>query len=366
MSKSCFKCGTEPPNDKISYPYGENKFEGTVTPSVNQTSYSTDLETTPYSPQPPTSPAKPGRKKIIAAVAIAMAACLIAAALFVFMGLGKTEFEKLIDEMRDSVDEYSFGTAKTMISGGPTVSLMSLASGNFQSIPADGCIGKYGIYYNGEKVGTSTEETVGTENYRGADYLVIKGRGDVNMYYGYQDIAFIMDYTYFVEKETKIPVFMTMTYDYSEPEELEDMDITTEITWNKDTGEIKTSIPSMGVSSEAKLPADYWGMISSVDDLYIGYNKEFDYTITTSGQEVDVTMSISVSSQEDVTVAAGTFEDCYVVVMEQAAYGGAVGSMDFNFKVWISQEGVVPKSESSMSTMGSMNLIAELEGYYTT
>ena len=61
---------------------------------------------------------------------------------------------------------------------------------------------------------------------------------------------------------------------------MKDFDMKIEITWDQQTREIKTIATTMGqtATATADLPAEYWGMIS-LENLYVGYHKEFDYNI---------------------------------------------------------------------------------------
>ena len=136
------------------------------------------------------------------------------------------------------------------------------------------------------------------------------------------------------------------------------------ISWNQNTGEIKMTIPVSSQEITLNFPTEYWGLLSSVDDLYVGYSKEFDYTMTNEGTTTGISMNISVTSQTDVTVLAGTFEDCYVLECAQIESNSYSSNQPSVFmKVWISEDGVVPKVES---TVLGMYITQELEGYYTT
>jgi hypothetical protein len=289
-------------------------------------------------------------KMIIAALAIAIAAAVIGAAVFViFTGENKEESE--LDQLLNS------HTSK--IEGGPTVNMQSLGSGNFQSIPDENCIAKYYLYYQGEKVGEIAEANTGKTTYNGINCHRIIGRSTTSLNYMEYEIAFTMDYTYYINANNNIPVYMKADYAYSKPQKIE---ASSTISWNQNTGEIKTTIPITNKEITMVFPTEYWGMIDSLDDLYVGYSNTVYYTMQSEGIDTDMKMTISVTDQEDVTVPAGTFEDCYVIQFVQSeknSYFGQTASI----KIWISPEGVVPKANTNT---GGLDLTQKLEGYYTT
>ena len=292
-------------------------------------------------------------KPIIAIVAIAIAAIVVATAFFVLFTGEKDEEKSELDRLLDSI------TGK--IKGGPTVSLQSLGSGNFQSIPADGCIAKYYMYYNGEKIGETVEANAGVTTYNGINCYKILGRSDIEMSVMGTTTAFTIDYAYYINENTNIPVYMDIDYDLSGSQGGK---MSSTISWNQNTGEIKMTIPVSAQEITLNFPTEYWGLLSSVDDLYVGYSKEFDYTMTNEGTTTGISMNISVTSQTDVTVLAETFEDCYVLEFAQIESNYYSSNQPSVFmKVWISEDGVVPKVES---TVLGMYITQELEGYYTT
>ena len=323
----------------------------------------------PYGQPSPDIPEKQSKKTkpIIAVAVIAIAAIVVAASFYVIYIVEETEkseFDKLIDNLKDSVKKYCLGIAKSKIDGGPTLNLQSLASGNFQTIPEKGRIAKYNLYRNGAKIGTATEEAVGTEMYKGKEYLLILGSSDVKISSYLGSTAFTMDYKYYVEADSKMPVFMSIFYDYKDPDNL-DMQI--ELTWNQDSHEIKSTTSLMGrqATITSKLPEEYWGMVSSIDDLYVGFVKNIAYTMSFYGESYNVDLTFSITSQEDVLVPAGTFENCYIFEFEQdfSELSHLIGDSNINMKIWISEKGVVPKAEVILL---SEEITQELEGYYTT
>ena len=329
--------------------YKESAYFEAPKPVESMPEYQPYGQPSPYIPEKQSKKTKP----IIAIVAIAIAAIVVATAFFVLFTGEKDEEKSELDRLLDSI------TGK--IEGGPTVSLQSLGSGNFQSIPADGCIAKYYMYYNGEKIGETVEANAGVTTYNGINCYKILGRSDITLTFMETTTSFTIDYTYYINENTNLPVYMNIDYDLSESQGGK---MSSTISWNQNTGEIKMTIPVSAQEITLNFPTEYWGLLSSVDDLYVGYSKEFDYTMTNEGTTTGISMNISVTSQTDVTVLAGTFEDCYVlefVQIESNSYSSNQPSVFM--KVWISEDGVVPKVES---TVLGMYITQELEGYYTT
>ena len=309
----------------------------------------------PYGQPSPYNPEKQSKKKkpVIAIVAIAIAAIVFATAFFVLFTGEKDEEKNELDRLLDSI--------KNKIGGGPTVSLQSLGSGNFQSIPADGCIAKYYMYYNGEKIGETVEANAGITTYNGINCFKILGRSDITLTIMETTTSFTIDYTCYINENTNIPIYMNVEYTFPESQGGK---VSSTISWNQNTGEIKMTIPMPAQEITLNFPTEYWGSLLSVDDLYVGYTKEFDYTMTNEGITTDISMNISVTNQTDVTVLAGQFEDCYVLEFAQTESNYySYNHPSVFMKVWISEDGVVPKVES---TVLSMYITQELEGYYTT
>jgi hypothetical protein len=117
------------------------------------------------------------------------------------------------------------------------------------------------------------------------------------------------------------------------------------------------------ISTVIEVPDDFWTTTNLEDNLYVGYTGEVSYTTSVSGYDTDVTMEISVIGQEDVTVAKGTFEDCYIVKINQTS-----GSITTTSYMWIDENNVCPKMQISNSEafLGYGDIVIELEEYYTT
>ena len=313
-----------------------------------------------YNPNVQPFPIQKKSKKpmIIATIAI-VASLILAGMLYVFV------FQNEQDELGKLLEEYN-----VKVEGAPTTSMQSLAGGNFRSIPQLDHKAKYYLYYNGDKIGEIEETAVGTETYNGVSCYKIVGRSDVELRYSGQDIAFEMDHNYYVNKNGLIPVYMSIDYDFSKPSQLKNADMSIEITWDLDSSEIISTVNALGKTETATAiyPEEYWGMISSFDDLFVGLYESFEYSISTTSEyyDTDMIMEVSVTGKEDVVVPAGTFEDCYVLELDQTedSYYSS-GNLDSSMKVWISEEGYIPQYEASMGSGLGLTIFAKLEGYYT-
>ena len=292
-------------------------------------------------------------KPIIAIIAIVIVAMLVGVAFFVFFAEEKDEKDGSdLDNILNSI------TGK--IEGGPTVSMQSLGSGSFQSTPDEGCVAKYYLYSGGEKVGEAVEANTGQTTYNGINCHKILGRSTVNLDYMNTDIAFTMDYTYYINANNNVAVYMDISYEYTKPQEAT---ASSTISWNQNTGEIKMDLPGTAQDTDMDFPTEYWGMLSSLDALYVGYSEQIDYTMTTDGDTTPMEMSIDVKSQEDVTVPAGTFENCYRIEFSQVDSTSIYSTPTTFLKIWISEDGFAPKV---VTTSLGLDLTQELEGYYTT
>ena len=350
MRKNCQKCGMTNADDAIFCTNCSEK----ISPSTlleKQEPESTTVKsiTEPYTDTPSLYPKETKSKKelIIVAVAIIVAIVLITAAFFVL-------FAK--EDATSKINTF-FENAKK-VSGGPTVNLQSLASGNVYSTPASGYGTKYYMYYNGEKIGETREINDGETTYNGISCYKILATSNVEMSVNSVTTAFTMEYTSYVNKNDNAPIHMDINYKYTKPQTME---MSMSIDFDRDNGRITTSISNQNMI--LNIPKEYWGMISSVDDLYVGFSKDFDCTMTTQGTNINVNYNITVTEQEDVTVPARTFEDCYVIEFKITYGSYTMSSSNMNMKIWISPNGVFPKSEVTTGTVVT-GIIQELEGYY--
>ena len=311
-----------------------------------------------YDQQPTYYTQKNKPKPIIALCVIAIAAIVVLASFFIFfMGEedeGKyTELDSIIDSISAKID------------GGPSLNVQSLSSGNFQTMPAENCVAKYYLYYNNDKIGETYEANAGTTTFDGKNCYKVLGRADISLNYQSNNIAFVMDYTYYVEKNSATPVYMNTDVEYTEPKEARGYKMNIIIDWDKETSIItsKTTLLANSVTATSYLPSEYWGIISTYDELYVGFNEVIDYEMESDGAEYDVRMTMGIYQEQDVVVPAGTFEDCMVLEIDQNIAGSYSSSLDTNMQAWIDPDGNIPKASFSIQ---SINIVQELEGYYTT
>ncbi len=135
---------------------------------------------------------------------------------------------------------------------------------------------------------------------------------------------------------------------------------------DKENGKIMTTIydsATGSITTVIEVPDDFWTTTNLQDNLYVGYINEVSYTMSVDGYNTAVILRISVTGQEDVTVAKGTFEDCYKVKIEQMT--GVVTTTSY---MWIDQNNICPKMQisNSAASLGYGDLTLELEEYYTT
>lgn len=361
MVKICNNCSAESPDiATVCYNCGKNNFSNNQNTQTdnNKPVQTTNVEKT-YPTQQTTYPIeqpKNNKKTIIALVAVLVAIGLVATAFFVlYTDTNSTE----------KTDEFFANAEK--VSGAPSMSLESLASGNLQTLPDEGYGAKYYMYYNGEKIGETKQKNDGIESYNGIDCQKIIGTTDVELSIMGSEMAFTMEYAYYIDNDN-YPVHMDMGYKYTKPEQLAGMDLDSDMDWDKNSGEVTMSIA--GMTYTYTLPTEYWGLLSP-ETLNIGYAKSFNYTMDMAGQNADISTTITVEKQEDVTVPAGTFKDCYLVNIEQTQSSATstydLGSTTSNMKFWITETGEVPKIETASGVatgLDSFSMTQELEGYY--
>lgn len=349
MGKNCQNCGIANADDNIfCINCGEK-----LSPGSTEVKSITEPIAEPYASVPPLPPSeiKSKKKPMIIAVTIIVAILLVTATFFLF-------FYK--ENITSKVNTF-FETAQK-VSGGPAVSLQSLASGNVNSAPASGHGAKYYMYLDGKKIGESKEINDGETTYNGINCYKILGTSNLELTVTNTLIEATVEYASYVNKNDKTPIHMDFTYKYTKPQTIE---MPMLIDFDRNAGTITTSISNQNMI--LNMPKEYWGMISSVNDLYVGFSKDFDCTMTAQGNNINVNYNITVLRQEDVTVLAGTFEDCYLVEFKVTYGSFTMSSSNMNMKIWISQDGVMPKAEITSGIItgsSSSKITQELEGYY--
>ncbi len=356
----CMNCGTRFESESFNNSPDQQRYQqpNNNQQNPNQPQYQ---YTTPYSNYPP----QKNFRFIIPIIAIIVAVLLVLVAFFVlFPG----------ENGKDSDNSSNKGTI-SLNEGGPSVNLQALASGNFQVVPKEGYKATYGYYLNNDRIGETTFRTVGTEIYNGQTCNKILGETTISMTYSGISMSISIDYVCYVKKSNQMPVYMTMTMDYGNiPGYTGDTTMSSEFTWDENTGEMEMTMDMMGQESSmtCDFPQDYWNMVS-FDQLTVGETVTNDFTMSYSipgysTQTVDAEMSFTLTGIEDLTVSGTTFKDCYVIEREQAASSSVMGtytSADSEMTMWVTSDGIVPKAVTTASTTGSTTTVTLLlEEYY--
>ena len=336
----CINCGT--------------KFEDIIKAENRPVNIQTNQNTQQkYYVQPYSYPSKPSlknKKPIIAITVICIATALVIASLFisgVFPG-----------------GSNNFNINKIPVAGGPRGNLQSLATGgNALTTPDIFHTAVYGYYMNGSKIGSISFTNKGEEYYLEKLCYKIEGGGifDIQIYNQQLEMDFNIN-GYVTKSDLTLQYY---NYEFSVGYNGYSMDMSGTIYVDIESGKITLDIYSSmigSISTVIEVPNDFWTITNLQDNLYVGYSDEVYYTISVSGYNTDVSMKISVIGQEDVTVAKGTFEDCYVVKIDQTSSGITTTSY-----MWIDENNVCPKMQisNSAASFGYGDIIIELEEYYT-
>ena len=289
----------------------------------------------PQEPTPQQAPAyqkKPINKKPIIAVVVAVVVSILLIAVFVFVPFNNN------DATNQNVQ---------IMSVGPRISLQSLANGNTLVVPEVGYKCTYGYYMSGSKVGEISFTSQGYETYDGEQCIKVIGSGNFGMSLVGQDID--MDYSYdaYIAYDDYNLKYFHMMFDYS------DISMDLSMVLNEETGEITTSYSYEGYGGDdtttvMKMSDDYWELTDVFDELYVGYEKDFSYSLDSYGYNSEINMKLSVTDKTDVTVPAGKYLDCYIVEI-----GSGVGEeYSSSSYIWVNEDGVVPKITTISSTSG--------------
>ena len=179
---------------------------------------------------------------------------------------------------------------------------------------------------------------------------------------------------------------------------------------------------SMDGDFSIKFSEEYWDMEPEMEELYVGFEKFIEFTMTLEindfnfgmdygieeeesvyeiedlyeeenyehnieeeledfSQTISTSMEIKVTDKENVNVPAGEFEDCFVIEVNQRQDSGyedndyedgisSSHSSTSSTKIWVNENGVMPKAEYSLFGgteigMGTNNqkLVIKLEDY---
>jgi len=256
------------------------------------------------------------------------------------------------------------------ITVGPKVSLQSLANGNTLVIPEVGFTGVYGYYTNGKKIGEISFTSEGYKIYDNEQCIKVVGDGYFDFSSTGQETSVNYEYNAYVANDDYNLKYLNMVLTYEFPEDFDfGWDMNTELTmeFDEDAGEITSSYATNGADNSMvmKMSDEYWELSDMFTNLYVGYKKEFSYTMDYMGTSSEMTIKFEVTGQEDVTVSAGKFKDCYIVEYGQEYYG----SFSTSSTVWVNENGIVPKMELAGSTSmtdtdtQSGTMVLQLESY---
>lgn len=305
-------------------------------------------QTQQYTPQKPSKIVKP---IIATAIVLGVVAVLIVAL--------------LSGGAFDGLDYGKENINKEQVGGGPKANLGSIVSGgNALTTPAEGHTAVYGYYMSGIKIGSISFNNIGEEYYQGELCYKVKGSGNFDFEIYGQSIGMNFDIHGYESKYDSTLLYCE--YDFSVGYSSYDVNMGGTMNVDKENGKIMTTIydsATGSITTVIEVPDDFWTTTNLQDNLYVGYINEVSYTMSVDGYDTAVILRISVTGQEDVTVAKGTFEDCYKVKIEQMT--GVVTTTSY---MWIDQNNICPKMQisNSAASLGYGDLTLELEEYYTT
>lgn len=254
---------------------------------------------------------------------------------------------------------------KIHVKGGPKVNIESIVtSGNALATPDQGYTAVYGYYMGSSKVGDISFTSVGQQSYGGTQCNKIIGDGSFYFEIYGQSIEANFDIDAYISQSDGILTYCRYGFEFCNPYSM-DMDMILDI--DKDNGEITVTVDSSLMDSQStiiKTSDEYWDCTILKDDLYVGYLKEVAYTMNVLGYDTEVSLKINVIGMEDVTVNKGTFEDCYIIQIEQEQdYSTSTST------IWVDEDGICPKMQIGSSGTTSISyegMTIELEEYYTT
>lgn len=356
MNKYCPLCGIENPNEAVYCKHCGARFD--IRAPLDFTSYQQENKNNikpQYNEknQQYSIPKKPLKKykPVIAITVIGVVAILIGA----FLLPGYFDDEGINDTYINKIH----------VKGGPKANIESIVSGgNALTTPAEGHTAVYGYYLNSSKIGEISFTAIGEETYGGKQCEKIIGSGNFNFDIFEQSVGANFDIGAYISKSDGILANCRYSFDFNYPYNM-NMDMILDI--DKEEGEITVTVDSslMSITSTViKVTDDYWNCTLLEDNLYVGYIKEVAYIMNVYGYDAEVNLKISVIGQEDITVKKGTFEDCYIIQIDQEQ-----GYATTTSRIWIDGEGICPKMQigsSGSSSISYEGMTIELEEYYIT
>jgi hypothetical protein len=185
------------------------------------------------------------------------------------------------------------------------------------------------------KVGDISFTSVGEQSYGGNQCNKITGDGNFYFEIYGQSMEANFDIDAYISQSDGILNYCEYSFEFCNPFSM-DMDMILDI--DKDNGEITITVDSSLIDSQStviKTPDEYWECTILRDNLYVGYSKEVTYAMDVLGIDTEVSLKISVIGIEDVTVKKGTFEDCYIIQIDQEqAYSTSTST------IWVDEDGI--------------------------
>lgn len=249
---------------------------------------------------------------------------------------------------------------------GPKINLQSSLTGSISSIVEQGYFATYGYYYQDQKIGTSTVENAGQEVFQGVGCSKIKTSGDMDMVIGANPVKCTFESFEYRMLEDNTPYYMSINFQYSKPTAFT---MSTNYQWDRQNNKMEYTVSLSGQQTnvECILPDDYWSLFGSMSYLQIGYSKELKYNMnTTAVGYVEVTMTLRVLEQENVSVGNGEYNDCYKIEVYQT-YELLGSNYSNTFIFWVNDQGVMPQAETTSNYGGTITaMLMKLDEYYTT
>jgi len=248
---------------------------------------------------------------------------------------------------------------------GPKINLQSSLTGSISPIIEQSYFATYGYYYQGEKVGTANIENAGQETFQEIGCSIIKTSGDMDVVIGVNPVKCTFESFEYRALEDNTPYYMSIDFQYSKPAPFT---MSTNYQWDRQNSRMNFSIFASGqrTNAECLLPDEYWNLFGSMDYLQVGYSKELKYTMDIDNVgPVEVTMTVRVLGQEDVSVQNGEYKDCYKVEVYQTyEIAGTNSSQTFTF--WVNDQRIMPQAETTSNSGGVITtLLMKLDEYYT-
>lgn len=249
---------------------------------------------------------------------------------------------------------------------GPTISLQSSSTGNINLIPADGYSAVYGYYYGDTKIGSAIVDEPVNEIYEGVNCLKTISTATMNLTSLNSPITSTIEITSYTTVDDNQPKYMSICTSQQTPSPSTK---SATYRWDREKSEMTytTSSGTQTTNAVCTFPDEYWNLLNQGDVLEVGYSKNLTYTMDIDYLEpIEVTLTINILGQEDVSVQNGFYEDCYIIELQQT-YELFGSSYNQSFTFWVTPSHVLPQAEITMTSgTGGISLMMKLDEYYTT